>query len=158
MPVQLLINLTIAFLWMFLNDAWNVLTFFSGYLVGLAIIFGMRRFFPTSFYLKTIFAIIKLFLVFLRELISSSVLVISQIMQPKLKIRPGVFTIKTELEGEWEITLLALLLTLTPGSVVLEVSQSGKEFTIHAMDIPASSDSVRRAKDTFERAIKEVTR
>ena len=158
LPIQLLINITIAALWMFLNDSWNIVTFFSGYLVGLAIIFAMRRFFPDSFYLRRVISIGKLMLLFLLELISSSLLVIRQILKPKLDIKPGVFTLNTELEGEWEVTILALLLSLTPGSAVLEVSQDGKSLTIHAMDIPVSSDSVKRTKVKFEKAIMEVTR
>ncbi|WP_230500126.1 Na+/H+ antiporter subunit E [Sutcliffiella rhizosphaerae] len=158
MAVQLLINLTIATLWMFLNDTFDPVTFFSGYLVGLVILFSMRRFFSTSFYFIKIYAILKLVTIFTYELIQSSILVVRQIMKPKLDITPGIFKIQTELEGEWEVSLLALLLTLTPGSVVLEISQDGKEFTMHAMDIPISSDSVRKTKETFEKAIMEVTR
>lgn len=158
MPIQLLINIFIALLWMFLNDAWSILSLFTGYLVGLVVIFSMRKFFPKRFYIITLFAVVKLFFVFSRELISSSVLVIRQVLRPKLNITPGIFTMKTELEGEWEITLLALLLSLTPGSVVLEVSPDNKTFYIHAMDIPASSNAVLQAKDTFEKAIREVTR
>ena len=158
MPIQLLINIFIALLWMFLNDAWSILSLFTGYLVGLVVIFSMRKFFPTRFYIITLFAVVKLFFVFSRELISSSVLVIRQVLRPKLNITPGIFTMKTELEGEWEITLLALLLSLTPGSVVLEVSPDNKTFYIHAMDIPASSNAVLQAKDSFEKAIREVTR
>ena len=158
MPIQLLINIFIALLWMFLNDTWSILSLFTGYLVGLVVILSMRKFFPTRFYIITLFAVVKLFFVFIRELISSSVLVIRQILRPKLNITPGIFTMKTELEGEWEITLLALLLSLTPGSVVLEVSPDNKTFYIHAMDIPASSNAVLQAKDSFEKAIREVTR
>lgn len=143
---------------MFLNDTWNTVTFFGGYIVGLLILFAMRRFFPTPFYLKKIYSFFKLFLIFLYELILSSIMVSKQILQPKLNITPGVFTITTELEGEWEVTLLALLLSLTPGSAVLEISHDGKQLTIHAMDIPESSDSVRRTKASFEKAIMEVTR
>ena len=158
MPIQMLINLFIALLWMFLQDEWSILTFFSGYLVGLAVIFAFRRFFPTAFYMRTIYAAFKLFLLFNRELVSSSVLVIRQVLKPKLAITPGIFSMETSLEGEWEISLLALLLSLTPGSVVLEVSPEGNVFYIHAMDIPESRDAVIKTKTKFEKAIREVTR
>ena len=51
-----------------------------------------------------------------------------------------------------------MLITLTPGSVVMEISPNGKIFYIHAMDIPESSDAVLRSRDKFEAAIKKVTR
>lgn len=158
MPMQVLVNLFIGFLWMFLQDNWSVLTFFSGYLFGLIVLFILRRYFPTKFYPVTLLAILKLFVVFIYELFTSSILVIRQVMRPKMNITPGIFTLETELEGDLEITLLALLLTLTPGSVVVEVSSDNKRFYIHAMDIPESSDAVLRSKTKFEDAIKKVTR
>ena len=84
---------------MFLQDQWSILSFFSGYLVGVFIVFSMRRFFPTRFYLLSLLAILKLLLVFIQELISSSVLVVKQVMRPKINITPGIFTLETELEG-----------------------------------------------------------
>lgn len=157
-PTQILINLAIAFLWMFLHDTWSTLSFFSGYMIGLIVLFALRKFFQRSFYFIKIIAIVKLFLVFIQELISSSILVIRQVTAPRLKIKPGVFTLETKLEGEWEVTLLALLLSLTPGSIVLQVAEDGKSYQVHAMDIPESRDVVIKAKDKFEKAIMEVTR
>ncbi|MFB5284402.1 MULTISPECIES: Na+/H+ antiporter subunit E [Peribacillus] len=158
MSIQVLINLFLAALWMFLQDELSILTFFSGYLIGLIVLWILRHFFAKPFYLSSFVAVFKLFLVFIYELITSSLLVMRQVLRPKINITPGIITLKTDLEGELEITLLALLLTLTPGSVVLEVSQDGKVFYIHAMDIPESSDAVYRSQHKFEKAIKGVTR
>ncbi|KKI89043.1 monovalent cation/H+ antiporter subunit E [Bacillus sp. SA1-12] len=158
MPMQVLINLLIGVIWMFLQDDWSVLTFFSGYLFGLLVLFILRRYLPTKFYLVTLLAIVQLFLVFIIELFTSSILVVRQVMRPRINITPGIFTLETELDGDLEITLLALLLTLTPGSVVVEVSSNSKKFYIHAMDIPESSDAVLQSKTKFEKAIKKVTR
>jgi multicomponent Na+:H+ antiporter subunit E len=135
-----------------------MLSFFSGYLVGLFIVFCMRRFFPTRYYLSSLFYVFKLFFVFIRELISSSILVVRQVIRPKINVTPGIFTLKTELEGDMEVTLLSLLISLTPGSVVIEVSDDAKILFIHAMDIPKSSNSVIKSKNAFEKAIKDVTR
>lgn len=156
--MQVLINLFIGVLWMFLQDDWTALTFFSGYLFGLLVLFILRRYLSKKFYLITFLDVFKLFLVFLHELFTSSILVIKQVIRPKINVTPGIFTLKTDLEGEVETTLLALLLTLTPGSVVVEVSDDNKVFYIHAMDIPESSEAVFKSQVVFEKAIKKVTR
>ena len=158
MPVQVLINLFIAVLWMFLQDEWSILAFFSGYLVGILVLFLMRRFLPQSFYLNTLISILKLIFVFIQELVTSSFFVIGHVIRPKINVSPGIITLKTDLKGDLEITLLALLLNLTPGSVVVEVSSDAKLFYIHALDIPKSSDSVYKSSKKFEKAIKDVTR
>lgn len=133
-------------------------TFFTGFFVGIGILYVMHRFFGTQFYLRKLAKVIYLILLFIKELNSSSFMVIKQILTPNLQITPGIFTYKTTLQGEWEVTVLALLLTLTPGSVVMEVSESGDVFYIHAMDIEDSKESVIRSIGKFEKAIKEVTR
>ena len=136
MPFQILINIFIAFLWMFFQDNWSILSFFSGYLVGLIIVFSLRRFFKQRFYLWTLFAVLKLLLVFTRELISSSVLVVKQIMRPKINVTPGIFKLETELETDIEITLISLLITLRRGSVVMDVSTNKVALFVNAMEIP----------------------
>ncbi|AIC95795.1 Na+/H+ antiporter subunit E [Shouchella lehensis] len=157
---QLLLNILIAFLWVLLQDedTFEFSTFFGGFLIGLGIIYVMRRFFFKEFYLKRAYSAFKLLLIFNRELISSSVLIIRQILSPKLKVTPGIFTYETKLKGDWEITALSLLLMLTPGSVVIEISPSNNVFYIHAMDVPESKNAVLRALTKFEKAIMEVTR
>lgn len=160
MPAQFLLNLFIAFLWMMFQDEDELRfsTFFAGYLIGIAIIFLMHRFFGERFYLKRLFATVKLIFIFASELVESSVHVLKHIMRPKVKIKPGIFRYETVLRGEWEVPALALLLTLTPGSVVMEVTPEGDAFYIHAMDVEESKEMLLKSLSKFEKAIMEVTR
>ncbi len=160
MAMQFILNLFIATLWLLLQDEITpqFTTFLMGFIVGIGILYAMHRFYGTQFYLRRVFSIIKLLWLFNWELLLSSYNVLKQITTPKLNITPGIFTYKTELNGDWEITALALLLTLTPGSVVMEVSEDGDMFYIHAMDIEQSKDAVVRSIGKFEKAIMEVTR
>ena len=157
---QFILNLFIATLWFLLKDEPEAqfTTFVTGFLVGIVILYVMHRFFGTQFYLRRVAKIFKLILLFIRELLMSSMSVLKQILTPNLKITPGIFTYETRLTGDYEVTALALLLTLTPGSVVMEVSEEGNLFYIHAMDIEKSKEAVIRSIDKFEQAILEVTR
>ena len=160
MPTQFILNLFIATLWFLLRDDPNTdfTDFVAGFLVGVFILYAMHRFFGTRFYLQRLLKIVRLILLFIAELILSSYSVLKLVLSPKLNIKPGIFKYKTQLSGDWEITVLALLLTLTPGSVVMEVSESGDEFYIHAMDLESTKESIMRSLGNFERAIMEVTR
>jgi len=160
MAMQFILNLFIATLWLLLQDEVTpqFSTFLMGFVVGMGILYAMHRFYGTQFYMRRVFSIIKLLWLFNWELFLSSYSVLRQITTPKLNITPGIFTYKTVLEGDWEITALALLITLTPGSVVMEVSEEGDVFYIHAMDIEQSKDAVIRSIGKFEQAIMEVTR
>jgi len=160
MAAQFLLNIFIAFLWVLFKDEdmFQYTTFFEGYLVGIVIIFLMYRFFGSKFYLHRVYAIIKLILIFNSELFQSAYLVLKTILTPKLDLKPGIFRYETELRGEWEVPLIALLLTLTPGSVVMEVMPEGNVFYVHAMDIEKYKDNLLRSLAKFEKAIMEVIR
>ncbi|HRY12200.1 MAG TPA: Na+/H+ antiporter subunit E [Syntrophomonadaceae bacterium] len=158
MPVQVLTNLFIAFLWMLLQDDWSLLTFLAGYLVGLFILFLVRRYMVSEFYPISLLKLVDLFLVFIHELLISGIVVAKQILQPRLDISPGIFRLETDLEGDAEVTLLALLITLTPGSVVIEITPDNKYLFIHGLNVPESVDAVNKSKLRFEEKIKKVTR
>lgn len=158
MAFQIILNLIIAFVWMFLNNEWDFSSFLTGYLLGLAFVFALRRFFRQAFYLRRLWAIWKLLLLFMKELVLSNVTVIRQVIRPKLNIRPGIFAFTTELDSDWEVTLLACLITLTPGTLTLEVSPDQRTLYIHAMDIHDAELLAEQIKDTFEKAIMEVMR
>lgn len=158
MTTQILINLLIAFIWMLLNESWNVVIFAVGYLIGFLIILSMRRFFPTPFYGRKLYSTIKLLMLFIIELFKSSIVVLKEIIRPELKIKPGIFKSETILETDFEISLLVTLLTLTPGSIVMEVDPKARIMYIHAMDANDFHNNIRKTKRKFENAIIEVMR
>lgn len=158
MAYQLLINLLIAFLWMFLHNDWSGSRFTIGFLLGMLLLFVFRKFWPGGTYLSRLWAVLKLLGLFLRELVVSSFTVIGHIIRPKLAVRPGIFAYQTGLTSDWEVTLLSLLICLTPGTLTLEVSREGNVLYIHAMDIGDKQELTEQIRGTFEQAIMEVTR
>lgn len=160
MPAQFLMNIFIAILWVFFQDEdqFYVTTFATGYLIGIGILYLMHRFFGDRFYLSRVFAVIKLIFIFISELTQSSVSVLKLILSPKMKLTPGIVKYDTQLRGEWEVPLLAMLMILTPGSVVVEVTPEGDAFYIHAIDVKESNESLIKSLNKFEKAIMEVTR
>lgn len=158
MTTQILINLLIAITWMLLKEDWDVVSFGAGYFIGFVIIASMRRFFPVPFYGRKMIAVIKLLLLFIIELFKSSVVVLTEIVRPQLKIKPGIFRTETILDTDFEMTLLVTLLTLTPGSVIMEIDPKAKVMFIHAMDADDFHNNIQKTKSKFEKAIIEVMR
>lgn len=158
MSLQILLNVFLAGIWMFITDNFTSSGFAIGFLVGLIIIIMMRRFFSSRLYLYRVWAVIYLCLLFLKELILSSFAVFKLVIQPKLSIRPAIFELETELQHNWEITLLSALITLTPGTLVVGISDDQKRLYIHAIDFEDIDDAVSSIKNTFELAILEVSR
>lgn len=158
MALQILLNFFLAGVWMFMTNSFSPTGFAIGFLVGLLLLIVMRKFFSHRLYLSRIWSVISLFFLFLKELVLSSISVFKLVIQPRLSIRPAVFELETELKRDWEVTLLAALITLTPGTLVIGISDDQKKLYIHAIDFEDIDDAVSSIKNTFERAIMEVSR
>jgi multicomponent Na+:H+ antiporter subunit E len=158
MAFQILLNMFLGFLWMLMTVSFEPVAFLKGYLFGLLIIFAFRRFFHSRFYLLRVVAVINLIYIFIRELILSNIAIVKTVLKPKLDMKPGIFAYPTILEKDWEITTLANLITLTPGTLVIDLSPNNKILYVHAMDISDAKESIESIKNTFEKAIMEVSR
>lgn len=158
MAIQIVINLIISFMWMFLSESYTFPSFIFGYMLGALLILILDRFFPSPFYLKRIFKIIKLSFIFFRELILSNIDIVRLIYKRNPDIEPGIFAMPTELKTNWEISLLANLITLTPGTLSVAISDDNSVIFIHAMHIDEVDAAIYDIKNTFEKAIMEVTR
>lgn len=157
MAFQIVLNVFLGFMWMFIKVSFDFSSFVKGYFFGLLIIFVFRRFFNSRFYLVRVYAVVKLTFIFLKELILSNIAVLKVVLKPKLDMRPGIFAYETVLTRDWEITLLSSLITLTPGTLVIDVSEDNKILYIHAMDIEDIEDATKSIKESFEKAILEVS-
>ncbi|ALC84612.1 MULTISPECIES: Na+/H+ antiporter subunit E [Bacillaceae] len=158
MPFQILLNVFIAVTWMFLSVSFKPSTFIVGYILGLLMLFMVRKSFSTRFYLDKVWAVIKLTLLFLKELTLSNFSVLMLIIKPKMPIRPAIFAMPTVLEKDWEITLLSSLITLTPGTIVIDISDDNKTLYIHSLDFEDIDEAIQSIQNTFEKAILEVSR
>lgn len=158
MAFQVMLNFMLAFVWMFLSSNFTAAGFLVGFVLGMILLIIMRRFFTTRLYIGRVWAIIKLCLLFLKELILANIQVLKVVLKPKLDMQPAFFAYPTVLKQDWEITLLSSLITLTPGTVVVHVSDDAKTLYVHAIDIGDVDEAVASIRDSFEKAILEVSR
>jgi multicomponent Na+:H+ antiporter subunit E len=102
------------------------------------------------------FRILKLFLVFLKEFGLSVLRVSGLVLSPRMNFSPGIFVFPLTLTRDFEITLLANLITLTPGTLTVDVSGDRGSLMVHAIDIPDADQARRAIAEGFERLIREA--
>ena len=91
---------------------------------------------------------------FLKELVKSSVRVAWEVITPGHDMYAGILAVPLDLKSDLGITLLANLISLTPGTLSLDISDDREHLFIHAMYIDKSpEEDVQNIKDTFERRI-----
>ncbi|BCW99572.1 MAG: cation:proton antiporter [Armatimonadota bacterium] len=97
---------------------------------------------------------------FLWELVLANIRIAHDVLTPKHHMQPGIVAIPLDAKTDAEITLLANLITLTPGTLSLDVSEDRRVLYIHAMYIPNGDTDALRAdvKNGFERRLLETLR
>jgi multicomponent Na+:H+ antiporter subunit E len=92
--------------------------------------------------------------IFLRELALSVKDVVITVLNPRRPIRSAIVAVPLDVESRAGITLLANMITLTPGTTSLHVSKDRSTLYVHVMN--ASDYSVAQIKGGFERRVKGV--
>lgn len=158
MALQILLNLFVSLIWVLLSRSYTIKDAVIGYLVGMAVLFLLRGILSQDFYMRRVWAAIKLFFLFLVELTKANIDVVKLVWSPKLDNHTGIVAYNTDLETPAEITLLSIMVSLTPGTMPLDFSKDNKVIYIHVVDLDDKQDFKDDIRNTFEKAIKEVTR
>jgi len=95
---------------------------------------------------------------FLKELILSGLSVAWLVLQPKLRLRPAIIAYPLTVTTDLQITLLANLITLTPGTLSVDVSDDRRTLLIHALDVPDREALIGHIAAGFEAKVLRVTR
>jgi multicomponent Na+:H+ antiporter subunit E len=100
----------------------------------------------------------SLILLFMRELILSALRVAWLAVQPRIRIRPAIIAYPLTVTSDAQITLLANMITLTPGTLSVDVSEDRKWLYVHAIDIESKEALIGDIAAGFETKILQVTR
>lgn len=90
---------------------------------------------------------------FLKELIQANLRVAFDIVTPPWHMKPGVIAMPLSARTEMEITMVANLISLTPGTLSLDVSDDRKVLYIHAMFLDNEEELRRNLKEMEHRAL-----
>ncbi len=101
---------------------------------------------------------LSLILLFTRELILSALKVAWLAVQPQMRIRPAIIAYPLTVTTDAQITLLANMITLTPGTLSIDVSEDRKTLYVHAIDIESKDALIGDIAAGFETRILQVLR
>ncbi len=152
------INMMLALVWAALFGDFGIVTLTVGFVVAYCVIWLMQPIFGHDRYCSRLFEIVVLILYFHWELLISSIKVAWDVITPRHLSTPGVIAVPIDARTDTEITLLGNLVTLTPGTLTLDVSDDCKTMLVHAMYVD-DADSLRaEIKRGMEKRVLEATR
>lgn len=153
-------NLLLALTWAVALGTFTLGNVAVGFGLGYAILWFARRAGGVPAYFGKIEQVVRFALFYLRQLLLANLRIAYDVVTPRHHMRPGVIGVPLGARTDAEITLLANLITLTPGSVVIDVSDDRSTLFVHVMYLEGDDpDRARRdIKDTLERRVLEVLR
>lgn len=161
--------LFLALVWAALQGSFSVPSLLFGLGLGLVVMWFMQPLYEladprdrdenvaTARLLVRLWRLVVLILVFLRELTLSGLRVAREVLRPTLRIQPGVIAYPLDVTTGREITVLANLISLTPGTLSLEVSDDRSTLYIHALSVE-SEDAAAVCDDIKRTLEKHVAR
>ncbi|WP_367715406.1 Na+/H+ antiporter subunit E [Nitratireductor sp. GISD-1A_MAKvit] len=153
-----LINILLALIWTAVSGSFSLPNFVFGFLLGTATLYLIREQVGSLGYFERSVRVVSLAWLFLYELVLSAWRVALLVLSPKMALKPGIFAYPLKVDRDFEITLLANLITLTPGTLSVDVSEDRRFLYVHAIDC-SDPDALRRdIAEGFETKIMEAFR
>lgn len=95
--------------------------------------------------------------IFLVQLVAANALVTWEVLTPRHYMRPGIIRVPIRSRTDLEVTLLANLISLTPGTISLEVAEDRRALFVHGLHV-LSPDHFRVRIRTMEDRLLRVLR
>jgi len=154
---KFLSNILLAFVWIALTGTFSLGNFSFGFVVCFGIMWLISTNRREDQYFTRIPKIISFFFYFLYELVKANYQVASDVITFK-NMRPGIIRVPLEAKTNLEITLLANFINLTPGTIILDVSDDRKVFYIHTIMVKDKEKFINEIKNGFEKKLLEILR
>ena len=156
--ILVLVNVLLAFAWGAVSGSFSMLNLAFGFVLGLFALSLIREQVGSLHDFRRARRILALVLLFLKELALSAWKVAVLVASPKMDVKPGIFALPLDVDRDLEIALLANMITLTPGTLSIDVSDDEKTLYVHAIDCSDPEGTKRDIKEGFERRIMEAFR
>jgi multicomponent K+:H+ antiporter subunit E len=78
------------------------------------------------------------------------------VLGPESAIRPGWLTVPLDLTDPHAITVLAGIITMTPGTLTADIAADGSHLVVHAFHVTDAEAIVGAIKRRYEAPLKEI--
>ena len=154
----LILNLLFAGMFTILMGSGSIGVFLSGFALGYAALWLSKPLYQNTRYFMTLPKAINLAAYFLKELVISNLRVLWDVITPRHINRPGIIGVPLTAQTDLEIFVVANLISLTPGTLSVDLSEDRKTLYIHVMFLDDVEKARQEIKNGLERRILEVMR
>ncbi len=126
-----LANILLSLIWAFISGTLSFANILLGFVVGYFILFIIYN--ESTDYFKKIVQIFLFAFRFIELLFLSNIEVAIEVLRFRPKATPGIIAYPLRFTNPLEITLFANFISLTPGTLSVDISEDNKILYIHAL-------------------------
>ncbi len=157
---HLLMNLMLTFVWVAITGTLDFINFLFGYILGFAILWLIERKNgkKKKKYFYRVPKIIGFVLYFIYDLLKANFKIAYDVITPKYFMSPGIVAYPLRTENDFEITMLSNVISLTPGTLIIDVSEDKQALYIHTMYLTDKDKFIEHIRKNIENRLLEILR
>lgn len=149
-------SLALWIIWLMFNNTIAPAHILLGAILGIAIPWMTRAFWPEQLRLSHPLVALRLFFVVLYDIGVANVAVARLILGPVSALRPAFVELPLQLQSPYAISTLASIITLTPGTVSASLSEDRRTLLVHALDMADRDALIAEIRQRYEVPLKEI--
>lgn len=150
------LSVFLTLVWLLLNNSAAPGQILLGALLGLLIPLFTRRFWPERLVFARPDLVLRFTGLVLKDIILANFGVARVVLGPLQAIQPAFVRVPLDIRGDFPITLLASVVSLTPGTVSADIDAERRCLLVHALNVDDPQALVREIKSRYEAPIKEI--
>jgi len=148
-----LLSTTLFLSWLALTGSASTGQLLLAALLAWAIPLMAASLLPERVHVRSWLAVSRLSLVVLYDIVASAVTVARQILGREDRISPGFVTVPLSIRDLYGIASLASIVTMTPGTLSVDLSSDGTRLLVHALNVGDPAALVASIKSRYERPL-----
>lgn len=154
-----LLNILLTFVWVALTGQLNYTNFVFGFIVGFFLLWFLnRKRTSNQDYFMRVPKILAFIMYFLYDMLKANIEVAMDVVTPNYNMKPGIIKFEMDAKTDFEITMLANMVAMTPGTLVIDISKDKKYMYIHVMYLKDIVRFKRNLKQRTEKKLLEIIR
>jgi multicomponent K+:H+ antiporter subunit E len=150
------LSLFMLLLWLIMSNSLSVGQCLLGALLAWSIPFFTQSFWPQSMVIASPVLAVRFILLVLWDIVVANLQVAVLILGSRQKLQPAFIKIPLDLKQDFTITLLANTISLTPGTVTIDLQMEQGYILVHALNVGDIDQAVADIKRRYEAPLKEI--
>ncbi|MCH6201851.1 Na+/H+ antiporter subunit E [Aquiflexum sp. LQ15W] len=153
-----LTNLILAIIWVMATGTLTEENFIFGFFIGFGILWIITFKKEERKYFSGIPKWFGFGVFILLEIIKANFQALKESFYPKSKLEPGIVKVPLDAKTDIEISILSNIISLTPGTLIMDVSDDKKVIYVHVMHLLNKDKFINDIKQKFEKPLLELMR